>query len=60
NNIWTLSLDSQREQAVTAFSGRRGTLGLLGLDVEEEFIYFTWEESRGDLWVADIVTSAGN
>ncbi len=60
NNIWTLSLDSRREQPVTAFSGRRGALGILGLDVDEEFIYFTWEESRGDLWVADIVTSAGN
>ncbi len=60
NNIWALSLDSRRERAVTAFSGRRGALGRLGLDIDQEFIYFTWEESRGDIWVAEISASAAD
>lgn len=59
-NIWALSLESRQERAVTAFSGRSGTLGLQGLDADEKFIYFTWEESRGDIWIADITRANGN
>jgi hypothetical protein len=33
-------------------------LGAEGLATDGRFIYFTWEESRGDIWVAEIVPSA--
>lgn len=55
NNVWALSLDSREERPVTALAGRRGVLGRLGLATDGRNIYFTWEESRGDIWVADIV-----
>jgi hypothetical protein len=36
-------------------AGKRATHGTLGLAVDGQFLYFTWEESRADVWVADIV-----
>ena len=55
NNVWALSIANGEERPVTALSGRRGKLGNIGLATDGQFIYFTWEESHGDIWVADIV-----
>lgn len=55
NNIWSLSLESGEERPETSLEGRRGCLGTLGLATDGRFLYFTWEESRGDIWVADLV-----
>ncbi len=55
NAIWALSLESREEWPVTALTGRRGALGYNGLAVDGRFLYFTWEEVRSDIWVADIV-----
>ena len=55
NNIWGLSLESREVRPVTALDGRGGALGLLGLATDGRFLYFTWEESRSDIWAADIV-----
>jgi Tol biopolymer transport system component len=55
NNIWTLSLDSREERAVTALNTKRGNIGGAGLATDGSYLYFTWEESLGDIWVADIV-----
>ncbi|MFO7734338.1 MAG: protein kinase [Candidatus Aminicenantes bacterium] len=57
NNVWSLSLESREERPVIALAGKRGRLGTLGLATDGRFIYFTWEEKRGDIWVADIVQS---
>jgi Tol biopolymer transport system component len=54
NHIWALSMASGTERPVTAFSGRRGVLGGTGLAVDTRYLYFTWEERRGDIWVADL------
>ena len=55
NNIWRLTVDSRQEHAVTALNGlRRGLLGSVGMAVDGQYLYFTWEESVGDIWVADI------
>ncbi len=59
NNVWALTIDSREEWPVTALTGRRGALGRLGLAIDGQNIYFTWEESRGDIWVADIVQPQG-
>jgi eukaryotic-like serine/threonine-protein kinase len=53
--IWVLSVDSRQERPVTALTGRRGRLGTVGLATDGQHVYFLWEESRGDIWVADIV-----
>jgi hypothetical protein len=55
NNIWALSVGNQEERPFIALTGRRGTLGLLGLATDGPSIYFTWEEAHGDIWIADIV-----
>jgi hypothetical protein len=31
----------------------------MGLAMDGRYIYFTWEESRGDIWVADILQPPG-
>ena len=43
------------EWPVTALTGRRGALGSSTLAVDTRYLYFAWEEGRGDIWVADIV-----
>jgi Tol biopolymer transport system component/predicted Ser/Thr protein kinase len=55
NDIWSISLEDRKEQPATALTGRRGALGDIGLGTDGRFLYFTWEEARGDIWVADIV-----
>ncbi len=59
NNVWALGIDDRRVRPVTALSGRRGSLSTLGLATDGRYIYFTWQESRADLWVADIVLPPG-
>ena len=49
-----LTLDGSPERQVTRFSGRPGRMGD-GLAVTDRYIYFTWSNDLGDIWVADIV-----
>ena len=37
-------------------SGRRGIIGRISTD--GRYLYFTWEENLGDVWVADVVHAA--
>jgi len=53
-NIWALSLQDRAERAVTNLEGRRGHLGV-GLGTDDRYLYFTWHEDLGDLWVMDVV-----
>ncbi len=53
--IWSLSVDSRQERPITALTGRRGRLGTYGLATDGHYLYFLWEESRADIWVADIL-----
>ena len=55
NNVWSLSLANREERPVTALTGRRGTLGSLGLATNGKSIYFIWGETRGNIWVTDII-----
>jgi Tol biopolymer transport system component len=59
DNVWVLSLDTRQERPVTALNGRPGRLGPLGLAADEHSLYFTWEDPRGDIWVADVVQPPG-
>ncbi len=38
---------------LTDFAGRPGYLGRLN-DTDGEFLYFTWNEDHGDLWMMDV------
>ncbi len=53
-NLWALSLKDRREYPVTDFTGRRGSLGW-ALATDGRYLYFTWSEDLGDLWVMDVV-----
>ncbi len=55
NAIWELSVATKREQPIAALTGRRGRLGTHGLATDGRRVYFLWEESRADIWVADIL-----
>jgi TolB protein len=44
------------ERRVTDFSGRRGQLGWVAAATDGHYLYFTWEEDLGDIWVMDVVT----
>jgi len=53
--VWAKLHDDGREYPVTDFEGHRGNLGW-DLATEGRFLYFTWGESLGDIWVMDVVT----
>jgi Tol biopolymer transport system component len=55
NEIRALSVADLEERVLIALTGKRGRLGNAGLAMDGRFIYFVWEESRGDIWVADLV-----
>ena len=54
-DLWALSLDDGTEVPLTDFAGRPGELGGLTLDTDGEYLYFTWQEDLGDIWVMDVV-----
>jgi Tol biopolymer transport system component len=55
DTLWAYSLADKKERPLTEFRGRRGRLGSMGLCTDGKYLYFTWEESRGDIWIADVV-----
>jgi len=55
NNIWQLSLSNRQERPLTALTGKRGYVGGAALATDGRYLYFSWEESIGDIWAADII-----
>jgi len=53
-NFFVVSRDGSGERAITDFAGRRGTAGANALATDGAYLYFTWEEDEGDLWVMDV------
>ena len=58
DNLWSVSVENGVEKRLTDLSGRRGTLGI-AIATDGKFLYFTWEEDLGDIWVMDVVTQLG-
>jgi TolB protein len=54
DNIWQVSADGADEGPVTEFAGKRGQLGREALATDGRYLYFTWEEDKGDIWVMDV------
>ena len=52
-NLYEKEFGSSTERQLTALAGRPGYLGSLD-DTDDEFLYFTWSEDHGDLWVMDV------
>jgi TolB protein len=54
-NLWAVELDSGIERRVTDLRGKRGGLNCDGLATDGKFLYFTWQEDPGDVWVMDVI-----
>jgi hypothetical protein len=53
-NVWEVRLNGGGERPVTDLTGKHGELGTEALTTDGQFIYFTWEENFGDIWVMDV------
>ncbi|HET6495881.1 MAG TPA: hypothetical protein VFH61_11015, partial [Thermoleophilia bacterium] len=53
-NIWAVDMQDGTEWPLTDFEDRRGTIGLYGLASDDKYLYFTWDEELGDIWVMDV------
>ena len=56
SDIWVVSLEDEAERPLSDFSGKRGNPGVYALATDGQYLYFTWEEDLGDIWVMDVVT----
>jgi TolB protein len=55
-NFQAFSLKGRSTRPVTELAGRRGTLGgQQSPATDGEFLYFTWRDDLGDIWVMDVV-----
>ena len=52
-NIWSLSVADGAFRQLTDFSGRYGELRR-GFSTDGTYLYFTWLEHTGDIWVMDV------
>jgi len=52
-NIWSLSVTDGAVRQLTDFSGRYGRLGR-AFATDGAYLYFTWREHTGDIWVMDV------
>lgn len=55
-NFFAISADGTGEHAVTNLAGHRGAPGPNALATDGKFLYFTWDEDLGDLWVMNAVS----
>jgi Tol biopolymer transport system component len=55
-NLWSVSVDGRTGRPMTDLSGRRGGLGVsqAALACDGAYLYFSWQEDHGDIWVADV------
>jgi len=54
-DLWMVSLDKKVESQVASLHDQRGDLGQT-LGTDGEYMYFTWNQDLGDIWVMDVVT----
>ena len=56
-NLWAVSVDDGSERQLTELddASRRGGLVRGSLAATDEYLYFTWGEWSGDIWVMDVV-----
>ena len=54
-NLWTASVEEGQERRLTDFAGKPGRLGPYAIDTDGDYVYFTWRNDVGDIWVMDVV-----
>ena len=55
HDLWRLSLKDGKISRLTKLEGRSGRLGYV-FSANAQYLYFTWYEDEGDIWVMDVVT----
>ncbi len=53
-NIYEVDLSTGSERAITDLAGRPGNLGSYVLATDDSFVYFTWEQNLGDLFIREL------
>jgi Tol biopolymer transport system component len=56
HDLWKLSLADGAISRLTKLEGQHGRLGYY-FAADARYLYFTWYEDDGDIWVMDVVTS---
>ena len=54
HDLWQLSLDGGSISRLTRLDGRRGRL-YDNFAADDRYLYFTWSDGDGDIWVMDVV-----
>jgi TolB protein len=54
NDLWIVAAGGGEVRKLTDFSGKRGSMWY-GLATDGQYLYFTWREDAGDIWVMDVV-----
>ena len=54
HDLWKLSLERGQVSRLTKLEGRRGNIGD-SFATDGRYLYFTWREDDGDIWVMDVV-----
>ena len=54
HDFWKLSLADGKVSRLTKLEGRRGNIGE-NFATDNRYLYFTWREDDGDIWVMDVV-----
>ena len=57
HDFWKLSLGDGKVSRLTKLDGRRGNIGS-AFSTDDRYLYFTWREDDGDIWVMDVVNDA--
>jgi hypothetical protein len=53
--IRSLSVNNRKARAMTDFKGKpHGNLGRMSLATDGKYLYFTWVEDFGNIWVMDV------
>ncbi len=55
HDLWKLALDRGQVSRLTKLQGRRGSLASV-FATDGRYLYFTWREDDGDIWVMDVAT----
>ena len=54
-NLLVASIENGQERPLTDFTGKPGGPGAITIDTDGEYVYFTWRDDVGDIWVMDVV-----
>ncbi len=59
--LWEVSVDGSPERRLMELAGKRGSLVIPDSHASDgRYLYFSWREHQGDIWVMDVVQDDGS